>query len=314
MERTRGGPGPCFTRDVSLPEALGLTSSHLLKFLIFNCFLLPVFAFLGRGRETWELGSLERLFLERLSGRRPAVLLRRSWGPRRQQPLHLPIARRPPSGRPLSGRVQRMWEASPRALPLRALWPRANPLPLRPWFPHLPSRGWDRPHPVWGWEPLGLQGADARTSSPLWPRLTAPSPGASCPRGHGSTPGHSSSPCWPALPASMLPCPRPKARPSCPLLAGTPGRPLRRAHSGRSARTQLSLQTCTRPSAAQPTVVAALPARRQGTFLRPTACRLLGQGAGSAAGLPRCALQDSPVGRGQGPQQPAAYWGQEGSP
>lgn len=214
MERTRGGPGPCFTRDVSLPEALGLTSSHLLKFLIFNCFLLPVFAFLGRGRETWELGSLERLFLERLSGRRPAVLLRRSWGPRRQQPLHLPIARRPPSGRPLSGRVQRMWEASPRALPLRALWPRANPLPLRPWFPHLPSRGWDRPHPVWGWEPLGLQGADARTSSLLWPRLTAPSPGASCPRGHGSTPGHSSSPCWPALPASMLPCPRPKARPS----------------------------------------------------------------------------------------------------
>lgn len=161
MERTRGGPGPCFTRDVSLPEALGLTSSHLLKFLIFNCFLLPVFAFLGRGRETWELGSLERLFPEHLSGRRPAVLLRRSWGPRRQQPLHLRIARRPPSGRPLSGRVQRMWEASPRALPLRALWPRASPLPLRPWFPHLPSRGRDRPHPVWGWEPLGLQGADA---------------------------------------------------------------------------------------------------------------------------------------------------------
>lgn len=143
MERTRGGPGPCFTRDVSLLEALGLTSSHLLKFLTFNCFPLPVFAFLGRGREIWELGSLERLFLERLSGRRPAVLLLRSWGPRRQQPLHLPIARRPPSGRSLSGRVQRMWEASPRALPLRALWPRANPLPLRPWFPHLPSRGRD---------------------------------------------------------------------------------------------------------------------------------------------------------------------------
>ena len=59
--------------------------------------------------------------------------------------------------------------------------------------------------------------------------------------------------------------------------------------------------------------LAALPAS-QGTFPRPTARRLPGQGAGFAAGVPPCALQDSPFGRGQGPQQPAATWGQEGSP
>lgn len=50
-----GGPVPCSARDVSLPEALGLASSHLLKFLTLNCSPLPGFAFLGPG---WRPGSL----------------------------------------------------------------------------------------------------------------------------------------------------------------------------------------------------------------------------------------------------------------
>lgn len=50
---------------------------------------------------------------------------------------------------------------------------------------------------------------------------------------------HASSPPWPALPASVHPCPRPSSAlppPHCPL--GW-------LHSGNSARTALSLQTCT---------------------------------------------------------------------
>lgn len=48
-EARGGGPSPCFVRAVSLLEALSLASSHLLKFLTFNCFPLPMFAFLGPG-------------------------------------------------------------------------------------------------------------------------------------------------------------------------------------------------------------------------------------------------------------------------